>query len=971
MRKISLILSLLFLFVPVLFSEDVKVPFDGGCAYIPQVDGKDDLNSVRIEYDNGDVFFGKGTADGFPIEGILSNEKTQIFYEGSFDDDEKYTGEGTLDTPKFNYRGSFKNGKRNGYGSCFDKKTNKIYEGNFVDDKKQGKGKEYESDSNYYYEGSWLNDKYHGQGLLISESGTKFEGCFENGKIKGYGNKTNSTGEVLKGNWKNADLLNGENCSYISNGKAKYSGSFVDGKFDGLGTYTDDEGTTYEGTFSENQRTGIGQQVYSDGSVYTGYYFGNQRNGQGSFEFSNGMQYEGGFLNGTFYGTGYLSAEENDEITIIASDEWNGIEIPENSDSDSTTSADGLLAAVALPKTGKILFSNGDMWEGYMQNGLPVAGLGIWTTQEERLAKMNSQDSHVVLASYQLNNKNYDLSSVYSDYEVAEIISSDAYLVGFNDFYKKHKATIDKVVGGLQAVAAVLTIIPSPIQPIAAAVDIGLSVAQISLKTISTSIDIYDACMAGNKNLVPELLKDYGKDIAWDAINIIFATPGSGQAIAKVGSKVSEGMGKAGKAISQTVGKAVAKNQTLAHAAMHLGQLGKVGKGAGRAFVEAAGKSEFFQFVARNGGKITKTVKNGWIKLAYPKVFAQYGDDATRLLFKYGNDISAQMAKNGDVIVKAVKENGDDVARIFLKNGDEIAKVARASEYPEAVIRYIKNSSNAEDAIRLAKNNPALGRIVKNYGDEAITFIEKYGDDAIKILEKDGSQFTNALKKLPREKHDIVFSFFKNSENAGNLYAKYSDSIIELYEKVGVTRREALIKTINRDGDKAVGLLKNTPNSQLRKTIDVLETAPNPEIENAFKYVQKTKNCKVVGEGQQDFVYRVIRADENPKIGLYAKNPNRNMTIDGHVRTGSRNNGSQFISTTTDYDIAKKWAEMDGCQIVKIELNKIPNNVNIYDLSIKEGQELYLKGLTQNFAKGSKEVLLEGAIPPSAITLIN
>ncbi len=816
MRKIFSILSLLFLLVCPLFSEDVKVSFDGGCAYIPQVDGKDDLNSVRIEYNNGDVFFGKGTADGFPIEGILSNEKTQIFYEGSFDDDEKYTGEGTLDTPNFNYRGSFKNGKRNGYGSCFDKKTNKIYEGNFVDDKKQGKGKEYKSDSNYYYEGSWLNDKYHGQGLLISENGTKFEGCFENGKIKGYGKKTNSTGEVLKGNWKNADLLNGENCSYISNGKAKYSGSFVDGKFDGLGTYTDDEGTTYEGTFSENQRTGIGQQVYSDGSVYTGYYFGNQRNGQGSFEFSNGMQYEGGFLNGTFYGTGYLSAEENDEITIIASDEWNGIEIPENSDSDSTTSADGLLAAVALPKTGKILFSNGDMWEGYMQNGLPVAGLGIWTTQEERLAKINSKDSYVVLASYQLNNKNYDLSSVYSDYEVAEIISSDAYLASFNDFYKKHKATIDKVVGGLQIVATVLAIIPSPIQPIAATVDIGLSLAQISLKTISTSIDIYDACMAGNKNLVPELLKDYGKDIAWDAINIILATPGSGQAIAKVGSKVSEGMGKAGKAISQTVGKAVAKNQTLAHAAMHLGQLGKVGKGAGRVFVEAAGKSEFFQFVARNGGKITKTVKNGWIKLAYPKLFAQYGDDATRLLFKYGNDISAQMAKNGDVIVKAVKENGDDVARIFLKNGDEIAKVARASEYPEAVIRYIKNSSNAEDAIRLAKNNPALGRIVKNYGDEAITFIEKYGDDAIALLDKNGQKIVTFLNK-------------------------YGNDFFICLERCGKTNAVDVIELIDRFGKDSIDVLKNSNPSRFKRIKYILDNHGTVGL----KHLKENQQCAI------------------------------------------------------------------------------------------------------------------------------
>lgn len=126
-----------------------------------------------------------------------------------------------------------------------------------------------------------------------------------------------------------------------------------------------------------------------------------------------------------------------------------------------------------------------------------------------------------------------------------------------------------------------------------------------------------------------------------------------------------------------------------------------------------------------------------------------------------------------------------------------------------------------------------------------------------------------------------------------------------------------------------------------------------------------------VGEKKQNFVYRVIRPDENPKQGLHAKNPSRNMTIEGHVTSGNRNYGSQYISTTTDLNIAQDYAQRDGCRIVKINLNKVPDNVKVYDLSTQAGRDTYLKGITaKNFAKASKEVLLEGVIPSDAIELV-
>lgn len=117
-------------------------------------------------------------------------------------------------------------------------------------------------------------------------------------------------------------------------------------------------------------------------------------------------------------------------------------------------------------------------------------------------------------------------------------------------------------------------------------------------------------------------------------------------------------------------------------------------------------------------------------------------------------------------------------------------------------------------------------------------------------------------------------------------------------------------------------------------------------------------------------MYRVIRSDENPMNGLTAKNPARGMTIEEHISSGSRNKGSQFISTTTDINVANKYTLQDGCRIVEIDLNKLPSNVNVYDLSTVVGRNTYLKGVTaKNFAAKSSEVLLEGYIPSDAIRL--
>ncbi|MBN1051973.1 hypothetical protein DV092_07850 [Clostridium botulinum] len=95
------------------------------------------------------------------------------------------------------------------------------------------------------------------------------------------------------------------------------------------------------------------------------------------------------------------------------------------------------------------------------------------------------------------------------------------------------------------------------------------------------------------------------------------------------------------------------------------------------------------------------------------------------------------------------------------------------------------------------------------------------------------------------------------------------------------------------------------------------------------------------------------------------------MTTTGHVTSGSRNKGSQFISTTTNIDVANTWADKTGNRIVEIDLSKLPTQAKVYDLSTNLGRSTHIKGSTANrLAKASSEVLVEGTIPSNAINVI-
>ena len=94
----------------------------------------------RINYENGESYYGEFINDQKHGKGTLYYKNGTIKYEGDFVND-KFQGNGKYisENGKY-YKGDFYNGKRHGKGILYNKNATILYEGDFVNDKFEGKG---------------------------------------------------------------------------------------------------------------------------------------------------------------------------------------------------------------------------------------------------------------------------------------------------------------------------------------------------------------------------------------------------------------------------------------------------------------------------------------------------------------------------------------------------------------------------------------------------------------------------------------------------------------------------------------------------------------------------------------------------------------------------------------------------------------------------------------------------------------
>lgn len=298
---------------------------------------------------------------------------------------------------------------------------------------------------NFEYKGDFVDGQISGLGFFVDKKDKfLYSGGYVDGKPSGIGDYYNENGDSYFGEWKNG-FPNG--FGKFQSSKFSYEGTWADGKINGEGVIRYANGDEYDGEFIDNKRFGRGQYRFKNGNEYVGEFVDNLFNGLGYYYYKDGGFYEGEFSNGKFYGDGTLYVLlNNDTIAITAN--WSGNEN-------------------RLPSVASILFSNGDLYEGELIDGMPSEN-GVWSKLSERMSL-----------------------------EVPSRKDERDWIHRANEFYKRHKKTWDNVV--MMANAGLLAV--SIAQPeLAAGTFTAMAVLNVVdgvVGSASAAVDLRDSIEAG------------------------------------------------------------------------------------------------------------------------------------------------------------------------------------------------------------------------------------------------------------------------------------------------------------------------------------------------------------------------------------------------------------------------------------------------------------------------------------------
>ena len=119
---------------------------------------------------------------------------------------------------------------------------------------------------------------------------------------------------VYIGEWKNGKW-NGQG-TFTYNDGVKYVGEFKDYYFHGQGSFTNpDNGSYYIGEWKYGKYHGQGTVQTSSGQIYAGEWSNGVMSGLGTYTYLNGDKYTGGFRDGKFHGKGVISYANGEYYT--------------------------------------------------------------------------------------------------------------------------------------------------------------------------------------------------------------------------------------------------------------------------------------------------------------------------------------------------------------------------------------------------------------------------------------------------------------------------------------------------------------------------------------------------------------------------------------------------------------------------------------------------------------------------------
>lgn len=396
-------------------------------------DGKPD-GLGKMDYANGTSYQGKWETGLWEGEGLYISNNDSVY-------------------------GIWKEGKAS--GDVIYRTPELYFEGTFIDNIPIGIGNLAQADGSYY-SGFWLDGKREGNGDMIFPNGDSYTGEWVNNEFDGFGIYEYAAAKaVYQGEW-SGGLQNGNGfykCSQFS-----YNGQWDKGWMDGDGVLTFSNGDRYEGTVHENIIDGIGSYNFANGNWYEGEFVNGKMNGLGVFQFKQGDRFEGEFYDGKIYGDGTMYLVGN-KGTVSITGFW---------------PKDG-----SFPKEASILFENGDLYEGPLNNGVPTQE-GTWISGEERqqrLDKVNSSTLHKA-----------------------------------NELYKKHRETINWCLTGVSAVVTAIEVTSAPTgigAVVAHSVNMAINVVDASMAIASASIDVMENNQLGADNT--EAVQNLNTELAMNA----------------------------------------------------------------------------------------------------------------------------------------------------------------------------------------------------------------------------------------------------------------------------------------------------------------------------------------------------------------------------------------------------------------------------------------------------------------------
>ena len=249
-------------------------------------------------YPSDEEFFlypkGKVFENQIRIKNADDQDNIEI-YEGETDINNLKHGFGTLTTPHYILKGSWRNDEFTGWGRK-SMRNGDVFEGKFINGELNGKGI-FKSKGNNIYVGDFVNSQRSGKGKLITDK-YNYIGEFKNDELNGYG--------VI---------------DFLDEGQ-RYEGNFENNEINGKGIYKWKNGDIYEGEMKKGKMDGYGKYSYTDGKIYEGEYVNGIKQGRGKLTYPNNKIFEGIFENGKPNGEGFYTKDGHTSKVLFSNGEF-------------------------------------------------------------------------------------------------------------------------------------------------------------------------------------------------------------------------------------------------------------------------------------------------------------------------------------------------------------------------------------------------------------------------------------------------------------------------------------------------------------------------------------------------------------------------------------------------------------------------------------------------------------------------